>query len=511
MRRTILSTALLLGALSTPPATCQEVVAATEAPAEIVMLRLFDGTILWGSIAGHDAERLHFTRLGTGGLVRLPWSRLDPPLADELLGRFGYVDNSSEEVMAEADRLILVDGREIIGKIINRTESELWVKTANSIIHVPKMRLRSAATTIQVPALDVFSREELYQTELTQLTPDDPRSQLELADFCERIFDFEHALEHIDVARDLDTELDTSELRNTVARLRVKQENHAQIEYLREIDHLRARGRYDEALAKCEVFAELFEDSPLRQDAARKQALVEKARERALREKVVRLWHHWARKLTRRAALDPEMTLEAVVSWIDEGLVEELTTEVHDDLTRTVSASITPDDVRKYWGEREGGRWQKASYGAGTWLLGEADARAGFKEREDPNQGSGDERDEERKKLEERIARYMKNQEMVRKAKSSGGVEEEDQQKFWSGWSSSGRSQWILAYYAENSGDMVLRDPPLFRSCPDCGGKGVRELINTGSARSNARAANTQIIPCPACHTIGIWRRISYR
>jgi endogenous inhibitor of DNA gyrase (YacG/DUF329 family) len=58
---------------------------------------------------------------------------------------------------------------------------------------------------------------------------------------------------------------------------------------------------------------------------------------------------------------------------------------------------------------------------------------------------------------------------------------------------------------------MELRDPPHFRNCPECGGKGVREIINTGSARSNSRGAQTQIIACPTCHHVGIWRRISFR
>jgi tetratricopeptide (TPR) repeat protein len=517
MRRTILTTALLFGALFTPLAEAQEVPEAQQAQdaeaaaTEIMMLRLYDGSILWGSIAGHDAELLHFTRLDNGGLVRMPWSRLDPPLSDELLERFGYVDTSSEEVMTEADRLILNDGREIIGKIVNRTENELWIKTSNSVIPVPKMRLQGAATVVQVPALDVYTREELYQAEVTQLVPDDPVSRQELAEFCERIFDFDHALEHLEAIRTLDPELDDTELQNSVNRLLIKQQNQEQIEYLREIDHLRARGRYDDALANCAAFTELFPDSPLRQDAARKQALVEKSREKALRDRVARLWHHWSRKLARRAALDPEMTLEAVIGWIDEGLREEVVTEVHDDLSNAVSETITPDEVMKYWTEREAGRWQKASYGGGTWLLGEAEATKGLEERVDPNKPTEGERDEERKKLEVRIRRYMKNQEAVRKAKSSGGGEEEDQQKFWAGWSSTGRTQWILAYYAENSGDMELRDPPLFRNCTECGGKGVRVIINTGNARSGSAAANEQLVPCPTCRGTRVFRRLSYR
>jgi len=483
-------------------------------PDDVMMLRLYDGSILWGAIADHDAETLHFRRLDNGGLVRLPWSRLDPPQADELLEEFGYVDHSSEEIMTEADRLILVDGTEIVGVIVNRTENELWIKTSNSTVPVPKLRLRSAATVVQVPALDVYTKEELYNQEVAGLIPDDPRSHLELATFCERVFHFDQAIAHVQKAQQLNEQqgagLDPEELARRLERLTVKQANSEQIAKLREIDHLRARGKFDEALAEVDAFGELFPKSPYREDVQRKRLLVEKARERALREKVVRSWHFWAGKLTRRAAQDPDMTLEAAINWLDQGLGEEIVTKVHEDLVKTVSSTVTPDEVQSYWAEREGGRWQKASYGAGTWMLGDAEARAGLPEEAEATETTS-ERDAERKKLEERIARYMKNQEMSRRAKSKGQGDDEDQQSFWETWSSAGRAQWLLAYYAEHSGDMQLRNPPHFRNCPECGGKGVREIINTGGARTGQAGASSQLIPCPACHRVGIWRRISYR
>jgi hypothetical protein len=521
MRRHALTLALLFAAPAAdlcaqdPVAQGEAAPAADESapaiPAEVMMLRLYDGSILWGGIEDHDAELLHFRRLDNGGLVRIPWSRLDPPQADELLERFGYVDHSSEEIMTEADRLILVDGTEIVGLITNRTENEIWVKTSNSTIPVPKLRLRSAATVVQVPALDVYTKEELYNQEVAGLVADDAQSHLELATFCERIFHFERAIAHVEAALGLDPDLDQEELGRVLDRLAVKQENQAQLEKLREIDHLRARGRFDDALAEIEVFGEMFPDSPYRDDAQRKKVLVEKARERALREQVVRSWHFWARKLVRRAAQDPDMTLEAAIGWIDQGLGDEIVTNVHEDLVKSVSETVTPDEVQAYWSEREGGRWQKASYGAGTWLLGDAAARAGLAEEVDATEATS-ERDKERKALEERIKRYMKNQEMSRRAKSSGTQgDEDDQQSFWEEWSSAGRAQWLLAYYAENSGDMELRDPPHFRNCPECGGTGVREIINTGSARTGSRGASSQLIPCPSCHRVAIWRRISYR
>lgn len=480
------------------------------AEAEVTMLRFYDGSILWGSIADHDAETVHLRRLDNGGLVRVPWSRLDPVLADELLTRFGYVDLSGDEVMVEADRLVLDDGTEIIGKIVSRTEADLLVKTSNALMQVPKVRLRAAATIVQVPALDVYTSEELYSQELTRLDAQDPRSHLELAQFCERVFAFDRAVEHLEAARALDPTLDASELEAGLVRNRRKLENLGQLEHMREADRMRSRGRFDQALAHIELFKESYPKSPLLRDMQRKQAQVERARERALREKVVRTWHGWARKLTFSAARDPNMTLEAAITWLEDGLHDDVLAAVHEELSRTVSANITTDEVATYWAARENGRWQKATYSMGTWLLGEDAALAGMPETKDPSAEPESETAALRRRLEERMKRYERSQSVVRRA-SSGFDSEEERNSFWTGWSSSGRSGWMLAYYAENSGDMELRPEVFFRACRDCGGSGVRHIIKTGGSVSGSAGAHDRTVPCRTCHNVGQTRRISFR
>ena len=60
---------------------------------------------------------------------------------------------------------------------------------------------------------------------------------------------------------------------------------------------------------------------------------------------------------------------------------------------------------------------------------------------------------------------------------------------------------------------------PAFRNCTQCGGTGVREVINTGSARSNTGnnrgrgrgSSNAGVIQCPTCKHIGKWRTVSFR
>ncbi|MCC7012540.1 MAG: hypothetical protein IT454_08270 [Planctomycetes bacterium] len=486
-------------------------------PSQVTLLRLFDGDTLWGSIVGHDAQTLHVQRLDNGGKVRLPWTKLDPSLADELLEKYGYVDHSGDEVIIEADRLMLTDGSELVGIIVNRGQSELWIKTAQSTQPVPMLRVRGASTRVQVPALDVYTRDELYQQELSKLDANSAQSLWELSIYCERIYDFTHAVEHLQAAAALDPAFKPNEIATAVARNKIKVANQAQLDALREIDYDRVRGYFDRALQKIAAFQAAYPTSGYLQDAAKKKVAVEKARDAKLRERVVEYWHSWIGRLLETKTRDPQLTLEAAMSWVEEGLSKELLDAVAKDVQRAVSAEATPDLISRYWKERAPGRWRKASYGQGTFLLGDAEARKGLAPEEEEANKPQSETDNARKQLEERIARYLQNQEMVRKAKQSG-EDDDGIEKFWREYSSFSKSQWLLAYYVEHSGDFQL-GKPLFSNCPDCGGTGKREILNAvgkqnqGGNRggSGPSGPNTQLVDCPMCHAIGVFRRVVYR
>jgi hypothetical protein len=74
----------------------------------------------------------------------------------------------------------------------------------------------------------------------------------------------------------------------------------------------------------------------------------------------------------------------------------------------------------------------------------------------------------------------------------------------------------VLAYFAEKSGqfrDLQAR----FSNCRECGGTGARDVMFTGNAASADEDNKSQgkagevLVTCPACHTIGVVRRIRYR
>jgi hypothetical protein len=171
--------------------------------------------------------------------------------------------------------------------------------------------------------------------------------------------------------------------------------------------------------------------------------------------------------------------------------------------------------VRKLWLEREDGRYRKASYGYGTWLLGEDAALKGMEqEGPAPEDEPATDKDKQRAELEQRVKRYLENQQLQQKSRTSE-AQAEDREEAWKALSAPARQSWILAYYAEQSGDMQLREKPYFRLCEQCGGKGLREIIETGNARTrqgdNASGSGIKKEPCASCRTIGVVRAVAYR
>jgi hypothetical protein len=507
---------LITAALAAPAVGLQE----APATGEPVQLRLRSGAIAFGQILGHDSEGIRFRVLETGGEIPVPWATLDPLEADAMRTRYGYVETEAEELLVDADRLELVSGKELVGRIVSRTDTHLWVKRAEGTVPVPKTQVRGAVTSVQAPALDLFTREELYQEKAFELQgrlaaegQSGAKAHAELARHAERLFDYGHALEHFKRAAALDPTYEAARIAQDIARAESKAALQQQVDHLAEIDLSRARKNYKRAIDQIAEFRTLYARSPLLSDLNQLAERVGKSQERDLREEIVSRWHFWTVRLAREIAQNT--SYEAVIGYLEEKMAEDLVQKVTADV-QSIAPGITNDETRKIWGERKGGKHRSATYGLGTWLLGEA-ARAeleqGKEKAAEPPKGSAA---ETRKKLQEKIERYLANQKLTRQS-GTAPDESEDPQRFWESWNWSGRSQWVLAHFAEKSGE--FRDIQ-FRpeNCRECGGTGVRSILFTGNAASSqddnqrtGASAGEQLIICPACHNLGIVRRVRYR
>lgn len=509
MRRIPVLLTLALCAALAPLARAQE-----QAP-EVLMLQLRDGDFRFGTIQSHDPEGLVFTRLDNGGVARLPWSLLDPRQSDELRRRFGYVDMASEEVTLMADKLTTVEGKEVIGLILDRTPTELLLKVAGSTITLPKDRIAGAAVPVEVPARLIYTREELYARALAATPANDAAGNYEIARYCEKVLDFAHAAEHYQKVRALDPNFHADDLAAALARTAEKAKNAEQLEYLSDVDALIARRQYDDALARADAFAERFPGSPFANEAKKKHDRVLKARDAYLADYVRVRFIETAGRLARSAST--KFTYEQTIGYLESAMKTELLASVTKDV-QALTKQLDQDAVHKLFASRDKKklRWERASYGMGTWLLGKERALKG--EQPDAGQAGAPKPatalDKQRAALNEQIQRFLQNREMVAKSKADS-EQNEDREAFWREFSSTGRSQWILAYFAEYGGEFEVSPKPLFDNCRECGGIGVRVIslagANVSQSQGNQPASTETKRNCEACHGLGRVRRISYR
>lgn len=488
------------------------------------MLRLRSGAIQWGEVLEHTPDGIVFRRLDTGGVARLSWTFLDPAQERSLRTDYGYIDTSSEVLYVDADRLVLVDGKEVTGLIVDQGEGRIRVKTETGLIDVPAARVRAVSSGVQVPALEVYTREELIQKRLAEAPPLDAQGLYDFGAFCEQILAFTEALGAYMAIQQLDSDFRSAEMPGLIARTTKKVEQQVQLEYLAEVDLLKRRKQFDEALQKLSTFPDRFPDSPLEGDRLKLTKRVEDAQKDYVREVVQRGWYRWTERLAAQAAR--KMGFSQALGFAEEQLHQDILTAVVDD-AREWNKELEEDEVLQMWLERKVSRYRVASYGLGTWLLGEDSALAGSPQSSQPAAGTS-EVDAERAALEEKIRKFLQSQKTAGRSSALAGAEgDDDVEGFWKTLSASARSSWIVAYYAENSGDMEIKDPPELRNCPTCAGRGVIEVVvsdsrgsaSQGSGGRGGRGGGQEArgrgglatLGCDTCKGIGRVRRIRYR
>jgi hypothetical protein len=488
------------------------------------MIRLRDGSLLWASIESHSAEGLQLLRVDTGGRVELEWNRLDPTQARALQIDYGYLDPNGDEVLVTADRLPLVDGRDIVGLIVNHAEDALHLKTAQSLLQIPLARIAGPATQVQVPALDIYTREELYQQKQVELAPRialggaaAAEGAFELARFCEKILDYAHAVQHYAEAAQLDPSYKPADVAAARTRAGTKAALQEQVDALAAIDLERKKGNFDKGVALSTAFSERWPESPLLPEWKKALDRLTKARDAFLKQQTVQLWHRETERLARAAAA--KYSFAQCVEYAG-GLLAQETLDAVTQALQKSAKGIEPGTVRALWDAREKRGTHRASYGLGTWMLGEERARKDLdKKKAESKPQLPKAQSSEQAKVAEALKRYLQNQEVARKAAGGGATDSEDAEAFWREQLIGTRVQWMLAYHAEYSGNMQVVAVQ-GENCPECGGKGAREVASGGVGAStpgnrdgpqSGSNAGSRLAPCATCKHTGVIRRVVYR
>lgn len=199
------------------------------------------------------------------------------------------------------------------------------------------------------------------------------------------------------------------------------------------------------------------------------------------------------RRLCEERASDRSLELEPAMTWAKE--------------RAWIDAGGEP------YGRSTGSEVHRASYGAGTFVLGAEGARAGFErpvgeDAADENSAAGEPRT-----LEERIAEKLREKQAERERKRS-----EDQTpseladvpptdvEWWLQASVDERASFLFAFFGERS-DNVRVLPPDRRDCSRCAGAGVLEYLGGGVGEK----AVAQEVPCSRCKTLTFDRIAIFR
>lgn len=479
-------------------------VPAAQEPAD-ELIRLRDGRLLVGAIEGHDLDGFVLSEARAGGLYRLSWGDLFPGEADRLRQSFGYND-TTEVPMTSASRLLLNNGRELVGRILRQDNRQIELRRRETTTIVPLQSLAAPPETITVEAASVLTPEQYYAERVPQVDTTDSYEQFAFAQDLQTMFALEQAKEHYEICKELaaaegDTPLVTRvdgalvQLEQTIA-------NRDEAEYLENIRTAMHRSRFTEAKAQLENYENTFPDPGLRGEYLQLTDLFDVRQELAAVEYLERHWFNRTVNLLKRKALEKDASVDQMIAYIEGELPLAIRTAMLDELSE-INDQLDIGAIDGLWAQRlaVGASSHSAGFGDGTWILGEDKARAGLVEEKE---AKDDGKTAQQREMEERMKRYLSNLEAQRRS-ASGGDSEAKPEDWWRKASVSQRFQWLLAYYAEFSGDYKLINVK-YSYCPTCAGAGVIETLDVTAQGSESRRTK-----CPTCHGVQVRRGVSFK
>ncbi len=471
---------------------------------EDVILRMRDGRVLLCEIVDHDFEGLAVTRSLDGARYRFDWGDLFPGEAERLRAGLGYkIETTVPEV--EADRLLLVNGQVLVGRVLRSDTDNIELRTHNTVSLIPRTRLAAPPEKIRVPAPEVLTPEQFYADRVVGLDAASATAHYQFALELQSVFALEQALVHLDLAQALaEAEQDDSLLKRLDPARRsitLSLENKDQAELLERVRQAMNRERFVEAEEALAEFGQSFPDSQLRGEYLDLVDRFDGRRQASMERFLSRRWFTVASTLLRGQSLQKDASVDELLEWSTNELPQLVRGQLAEELA-PIAGEVDPGEVDGLWQARgdHGSKRHQATFGNGTWILGEEKARAGLVEAEE-DEDSG--KTAAQKEMEERTKRYIDN--LERQRRRATGQDEVSPEDWWRRAKASQRFQFLLAHYAEFSGDYEVTHVS-FSYCGTCGGQG--QLSNIELTAQGSRKRRT---PCPTCQTIQVQRSITFR
>lgn len=448
-------------------------------------LQMADGRVLLAKVTDATGDGCRVQRLDNGGVLDLRWDHLTTACATQVKRAWNLIGDSESEILVRADEVeFLVNGQRQtwIGKIVAQGDDHIVLRVRGTDAKIPRGELRTVRN-VEVPAMQVYTRDEFYTSRLQELRPGESADKhMLLAEDMIKVRDYEHAGLHLQRATELGNSADPGRLEQLVQRLERYKAAAKERELLDQIVAARSRGKladFEKGRELIADFEQRFAQSKLKADFEQEKKRFAQARTRYLSQQVAEQWRRSIGILADKKAADAAVSLDAAREYAESRMTDDIVARVAEQLR------LEADEVRELWAMRAqfpvGKRTEHFAYGVGSWVLGEeailkgtkqGDANA--KQQDDAAAGAGN------SDQVERLARALREAMKRRSAQvqgQGGALREQDPDDWWRESPRNERATWLRAYYAERGGQLVITFQTV-SPCISCYGDGTTPEID---------------------------------
>ncbi len=468
------------------------------------IIRLRNGVELQCEILECSEERgLKVRRLDNGGVFDLRWEHILEVDAKAIKYARGYSDEEAKPIMVRAKRVVLRNGTYEDGIQVESDRPGTFCLRRKGKRYYFLQPEVDKIQNVDLEAKDVYTLEELYRKKLEESPPETVNEYFALGVYLESVTYYEKALELYQQVCKLDPEFKPDVIAQKVRVMTAKIEEKDATEYIDAIKGLIYRHRFALALERILAFDEKFPDSMQKGylEKLKSETLVKRSAH--YQQKILTDYFTYMDRAAHKIASNDAITLEDALQFAAEEMGPAIRQKLADDVYK-----ISIEEVEEIWENRKRGAPRTASYGTGTFILGPDRAKT----LPDLSGEEAEKKAEEKKEvktLDERIKKRIediKKQKAKLRGKRKSKVRMDDigrsPEEWWASESISNRKRFLIAFYAEESGDMRIQRVRL-NPCIHCAGKGYLERMATAGSEDQKE-------PCEVCKTLGIERTVVF-
>jgi hypothetical protein len=463
------------------------------APAQV--LQLVDGKLLLAQVEDANADNLHVRRLDNGGVLDLRWDQLTPECAQRVKEQFKLSTAAETQLTVSAQEVRYnKDGspQTLIGKLIDDGSPTLTLLQKGQQIRIPRQDIL-LKPTVEVPVLQVYTKDEYYNMRLQELAPgDNADAHKLLAEELMKVPDYAHALDHLNKAKELNNSKEPKLIDEMLEKLKLYVANQKERDAIDQIAVARHRAQLTDLEAGKKLvddWDKMFPQSKLKLEFQAEKDRFLKTRTATLSLLVAQKFRYAIGTVAEKKQLEKDVKIAAIRTYAEQKMT--------DDIVQLVASLLRLDvaEVKTLWAGRETyancKQTDQFAYFVGSWLLGKEAVIKGTKEGKDETKEGQDA--QQRYDL-ERIAKKLREAMDRRRAAAAqnGQAQKEETPDDW--WSSATRAErvsWLRAYYAEFGGQLKITHA-FVSPCQACSG--------LGTISQQAEGNKIEKVPCYVCH-----------